>query len=94
MKDHSAYDYAVHPYLTMRQEGSERYPYSLGVFWSRHGMVDVYSQPPLHKQHGITSLRFIHRQRVHCKGWDRRWPNRTIARLAREFADEVVGADA
>jgi hypothetical protein len=89
MADHDGDDYAVQPYLTMRK-GENGYPYRTGVFWSRHGFVDIYSQPPLRKQSGITSMRFIHDGRIYSRRWQTEWPDRTIARLAREFADEIA----
>jgi hypothetical protein len=87
MTDHSDSDYAVLPYLSMREHSV---PGATGVFRSRHGIVDVYTCPPSRTSQGYTHLSFILAGRCYHRTWHTRWPNRTIARLAREFADDAI----
>lgn len=88
MTDFSARDYAVFPYLSMRD--------GRGLYRSRHGLVDVLVSPKrrsgTYRFSGHTSLTIIRDGRSYHRSWDREWPPLTIARLAREFAAHVAGA--
>lgn len=89
--DFDGMDFAIgRPHLTMRPSDRE-YGYRLGVYWSPHGLVDIYWQPPVEKEgrrwDGLTSMSVIVGGRAFHRSWRTAWGDKTIARLAREFAD-------
>lgn len=86
--EHVEHDYALgRTYLSMgaRQEGRGR----RGTFWSGHGLVDVFTSDD--PRWTVTHLVFVRDGRIHSRRWNAAWGDKTIARLARELVEDVVG---
>lgn len=59
-----------------------------GVFNHPQGLVRVFeANTPRHR---ATSMFFVHNGFSHHRKWETTWGDRTIARLAREFVEEVT----
>lgn len=54
---------------------------------SPHGIVEIYEYRSCKPS---VSMRFIHEGNEHMRRWETRWGDKTLARLAREFVEEVV----
>lgn len=79
-------DYAIgRTYLaSMCREGQGR----TGLFVSMHGYVRIFESDGRRKS---TFMVFIHGGRTWSRNWKAIWGDLTLARLAREFVEEVVG---
>lgn len=62
--------------LTMRADGT-------GIWYGPTGMARVY------RDDSSTTLATVHCGQTHTRSWDRRWEDRTIHRLARQFLADV-----
>jgi hypothetical protein len=58
------------------------------LFRSFHGLVDVFESR--HERWPVTVLEFLHDGISYSRRWKRLFGDKTIARLAREFVEEVV----
>jgi hypothetical protein len=94
--DFSDWDFASGTHLTMRPADPE-YGYRHGLFFSRHGIVDIYWQPPITREDrswdGLTSMSILVGGRTFHRSWKAAWGDKTIARLAREFADYAASKE-
>jgi hypothetical protein len=52
------------------------------------GVVEIYEQTG---PRPLTSMRFRHAGRDHSRTWRTTWGNKTIARLARKFIEDMAG---
>lgn len=87
LSDFEQADYALaRPHLAaMYRDGEGR----TGIFASMHGYVRIYESVGRHRS---TFMIFIHEGRTFSRDWKAVWGDKTLARLAREFVDEVVAA--
>jgi hypothetical protein len=70
---------------SMKGEGGWRE----GIFNHPLGLVRVFES--MTPQHQATSMYFHHLGRSHHRRWAKVWGEKTLARLAREFVEHVVG---
>jgi hypothetical protein len=50
------------------------------------GVVEIYEQ----NRREMTNLRFRHEGRDYWRHWDKLWGDKTVARLAREFIEDIA----
>lgn len=85
--DFKSCDYAVgRSYLAMYPDGCG----GSGVFTSPRGYARVFKS--ITPRHQSSFIVFIHAGRSYSRSWNAAWGDKTLARLAREFIAEVVGA--
>lgn len=90
MGDFDQHDWSTgRSYLSMGCWQGDNKSYRQGVYRSPVGLVEVYEQVG---DRGHTSLRLMHAGRDYCRSWKTVWGDKTIARLAREFVEEIAGA--
>ncbi len=85
--DFEAYSWRVsRPYL---QKGSWEHNDTHRTSLYRHpaGVVEV--DEYLHGQ-PIVAMRLVHKGICHCRRWEAMWGDKTLARLAREFIEEIT----
>jgi hypothetical protein len=71
-------------FLRMHSHGNENIGfYQMGEFMHPNGIVTVYCQED------FTRLDFMHGDRLHTRQWERRWGDRTIPKLARQFVSDI-----
>lgn len=66
------------------EEGNGSYRQS--VFRHPRGLVEIYEQ----NGREMTNMRLRHGAREYWRHWDKLWGEKTVARLAREFIEDVV----
>ena len=85
MGDFEQVDWAAgRSYLVM---GCWQGSYREGTYRHPVGLVEVYEQVG---STPMTSLRFRHRGRDWVRRWSRTWGDKTIARLSREFIEDII----
>lgn len=81
------YDYSYaerRGFLRMHSHGDDRIGYyQMGEFMHPDGIVTVYCQED------FTRLDFMHGDRMFNRQWERRWGDRTIPKLARQFVQDI-----
>jgi hypothetical protein len=83
--DFTAGSYAVGPRLAMGKPDPDN-GFREGIYWSRDGIVVVWLSP----RTPSTMLILVRAGRVHTRQWRHVWPDRTVARLAREFSAAIA----
>jgi hypothetical protein len=74
-------------FLRMHSHGNENTGfYQMGEFMHPNGIVTVYCQED------FTRLDFMHGDRLHTRQWERRWGDRTIPSLARQFVQDIFAS--
>jgi hypothetical protein len=74
-------------YLSMGcWQGPDR-TYRQGLFRAAPGLIEIYEQTGAHP---MTNMRFRHAGRDYGRCWRTVWGEKTLARLAREFMEEVL----
>ena len=86
LKDFEDYEWSFgRPYLSLGQwteHGSRESHYHHPM-----GLVEVSEWPG---RNFITAMRFIHGGFSHNRRWETSWGDKTLARLAREFIEDVI----
>lgn len=85
MADFKQVDYALgRPFLAaMYTDGQGRN----GLYASPQGYVRIFES---RGRHSSTFMLLIHDGRTFSRNWNTTWGDRTLARLAREFVEDVV----
>lgn len=87
--NHFGYSFAERRgFLRMHSvQGSEKIGFwQMGEFMHPNGIVSVYCQED------FTRLDFMHGDRMHTRQWERRWGDRTIPKLARQFVADIFAS--
>lgn len=87
LSDYEEYSYTLgRSYLSM---GHNKDGWREGIFNHPEGLVRVFeSYSPRHQ---VTSMFYIRDGRSHHRRWPTVWGDKTLARLARELVEDVVG---
>jgi hypothetical protein len=80
--------------LSLRREENDASVSWQGTYRTPLGIVEVFTYFQKRNGEASTNLRLIHAGRDHFRYWPCRWGDQTIARLARELAEEVTGGAA